>query len=289
MKIWRKSYQVLIIPDNNADPVNVRLSSSRTRLLTVIALLLFIHFVFGFIFYIKFAFVHSKNKRLVATNELLKEDNLRIYQLENTFSKIEESEIRIRNLLGIGGEDSASAMTYPSRPFEKQPDSAIPTYISRSGSEQLSSVEISEQLNFIKKIKSPYHDSFPSIPTLLPVDGLLTSGFEDISRKGELHQGIDLAAQRGSLVRASGDGVVIFSNWTHDLGNLIIIYHGNDFFSFYGHNQIILKQRMSVVQKGDPIAMVGSTGQSSAPHLHFEIWKNGKPIDPKNLIFSLRN
>ena len=127
------------------------------------------------------------------------------------------------------------------------------------------------------------------MPTLLPVDGLLTSGFDDTSRKGIRHHGIDLAANRGTIIRAAGDGIIIFSNWTEDLGNLVIIYHGNDFFTIYGHNQVNLKQRLNTVRKGEPIALVGSTGESTNPHVHFEVWKNGIPMDPTLFILSLRD
>lgn len=100
------------------------------------------------------------------------------------------------------------------------------------------------------------------------------------------HMGVDIAAPRGSFVRAAGDGTVIFSGWTEDLGNLIILYHGNGFFTYYGHNQRLLKLRNSYVRKADVIAMVGSSGASSAPHLHFEIWKDGLPLDPKEYILA---
>ena len=289
MKIWKKNFQVLIVSDDNTEPLNIRLSALKLRWLTITASFLFIHTIIGFIFYYKFAYVHSENKTLSATNKLLNEDNQRIYQLEDNFSQIEESNIRVKRALGIGGQDSVSVFNYPRRPTERQLNREISTYLSQPGNQNLSYAEGSEQLfKIIEKISSPFHGYLPSVPTLLPVDGLITSGFENVLLSSNAHPGIDLAADIGTPVRASGDGVIVFANWTYDLGNLVILYHGNDFFSFYGHNQLILKPRMSVVRKGDAIALVGSTGQSSNPHLHFEIWKNGRPIDPKHLILSLR-
>ena len=97
------------------------------------------------------------------------------------------------------------------------------------------------------------------------------------------HYGIDIAVHEGEPVLAAAGGRVIFSGWTYDLGNLIIIYHGDDYFTHYGHNQLNLIQNHGIVKRGDVIALAGSTGISSGPHLHFEIWKDGDAIDP--LVF----
>jgi murein DD-endopeptidase MepM/ murein hydrolase activator NlpD len=70
------------------------------------------------------------------------------------------------------------------------------------------------------------------------------------------------------------------------LGNLVIIYHKNGYFTYYGHNQRLLINRNSVVKKGSTIALVGNSGISSAPHLHFEIWKDGIPLDPKDYLLA---
>jgi murein DD-endopeptidase MepM/ murein hydrolase activator NlpD len=133
-------------------------------------------------------------------------------------------------------------------------------------------------------------DRFPeNLPTLLPVEGFLTSDFKKESWFiPKTHTGIDIAAKKGSVVRAAGAGVIIFANWTFDLGNLIIVDHGDGVFSYYGHNQRILKGEKSYVKKGEAIALLGSSGRSSGPHLHFEIWKDGVPVDPKEFILAFQ-
>ena len=67
---------------------------------------------------------------------------------------------------------------------------------------------------------------------------------------------------------------------TTELGNLVIIYHGNEFFTYYGHNELILVKPYEKVKRGDVISTSGNSGISSGPHLHFEIWKDGEPVDP---------
>ena len=79
-------------------------------------------------------------------------------------------------------------------------------------------------------------------------------------------------------------GVVIFSGWTYEHGNSLIIYHGDDYFTHYGHNQQNYKNQMEIVDRGEVIGSVGPTGISSGPHLHFEIWKNSDVLDPRKFI-----
>jgi murein DD-endopeptidase MepM/ murein hydrolase activator NlpD len=98
------------------------------------------------------------------------------------------------------------------------------------------------------------------------------------------HPGIDIVAKKGTVIRAAGAGVIIFANWTFDLGNLIIIDHGGGVVSYYGHTQRMLQSEKAYVKKGDPIALLGSSGKSSGPHLHFEIRRDGVPIDPKSYV-----
>ncbi len=120
-----------------------------------------------------------------------------------------------------------------------------------------------------------------NIPSQAPVDGFLTQRMLDHSHVWQKnHYGIDIAVSEGEPVLATASGRIIFSGWTYDLGNLIIIYHGDGYFTHYGHHQINLMQTHGIVKRGDVIALAGSTGISSGPHLHFEIWKNGRVIDP---------
>jgi len=120
-----------------------------------------------------------------------------------------------------------------------------------------------------------------NIPSVAPIQGYVTQR----SRKQSLfiqkhHYGIDIVANAGEPILASASGVVIFSGWTYEFGNLIIIYHGDDYFTHYGHNQQNLINPREIVTRGEIIGLVGSTGVSSGPHLHFEIWKEFIAVDP---------
>jgi murein DD-endopeptidase MepM/ murein hydrolase activator NlpD len=120
-----------------------------------------------------------------------------------------------------------------------------------------------------------------SFPLVMPVRGFLTQGF-DPSRN---HFGIDIAAQRGTPIYAAGDGVVVFSGWTYDDGNMVILAHGGGYLTVYKHNQSLLKSTLNGVKRGEAIALLGSSGETSrGPHLHFEVWKNGVPQDPNGYL-----
>jgi murein DD-endopeptidase MepM/ murein hydrolase activator NlpD len=122
-----------------------------------------------------------------------------------------------------------------------------------------------------------------SFPAILPTEGYMTRGFEPEYN----HYGLDIAGKIGTLIIAAADGNVVFSGWTYNDGYVVIISHASGFMSFYKHNQTLLKSAGSFVRRGEPIATLGNSGTtSSGPHLHFEIWKDGIPVDPSVYIIN---
>jgi murein DD-endopeptidase MepM/ murein hydrolase activator NlpD len=127
--------------------------------------------------------------------------------------------------------------------------------------------------------------SIPAIANVtasMPTSGKISSYFGP--RNGKLHEGIDISAPTGTDVFASMDGTVSFSGWDGAYGNLVIIDHGNGLKSYYAHNSKLLVTAGKAVSRGDHIADVGSTGNSTGPHCHFEIRENGTPVNPYNYL-----
>ncbi|HWP82958.1 MAG TPA: M23 family metallopeptidase [Bacteroidota bacterium] len=123
-----------------------------------------------------------------------------------------------------------------------------------------------------------------SFPAVLPAEGYVTRGYSPQER----HYGLDIAARTGTVVNAAADGHVVFAGWTSDDGNVVILSHSNGFVTFYKHNQSVLRSVGEYVKRGEPIALLGNSGRtSSGPHLHFEIWKDGSPVDPSEFLLNL--
>ena len=117
-----------------------------------------------------------------------------------------------------------------------------------------------------------------------PVTGTITSPFgwrsNPFGGSPEFHQGLDIAAPSGTTVTAAAGGTVIMAQWYGGYGNYILIDHGGGYSTGYGHLSAIYVSQGQTVQRGQAIGAVGSTGQSTGPHLHFEVRINGKPVDP---------
>ena len=114
-----------------------------------------------------------------------------------------------------------------------------------------------------------------------PLTGIITSRFN----MSEKHFGTDIVAAHNEAVKATLDGTVIYANWTLETGNVIAIQHSNNLVSVYKHCSVLLKKEGDHVRAGEPIAIAGQSGEfSSGPHLHFELWYNGTPIDPEEYV-----
>lgn len=127
-----------------------------------------------------------------------------------------------------------------------------------------------------------------TVPDLMPTSGRITSRFGNrknpFGRGIQFHQGVDIANSRGTKVVASAKGTVIFAGYKGGYGRTVIIDHGNEYKTLYAHNSSLLVSVGDKVDKGQIISKMGSTGVSTGNHLHFEIHKNNKYINPLTVI-----
>jgi murein DD-endopeptidase MepM/ murein hydrolase activator NlpD len=273
---------ILIVPEDEAEPYSFRLKRSVVKLLYVVGVVLLAHTIIGAIFYWKYAELHRVNQHLLSYNRQLQEDNKRVLAVSEEFFALEREYQKVRNLLGVEGDvgiATATAQAQAPTLFEN----IVPAARTEFEPRQLS-------LGAPGRFLSPGKRQLAgpeSIPNLLPVEGFMTQDFwvdEWIGLRS--HTGIDIVSKKGTVIRAAGAGSVLFSNWTYDYGYLIIIDHGGGLLSYYGHNQRLLKSERSYVSRGEPVALLGNSGKSSGPHLHFEIRKEGRPVDPKEYLLA---
>lgn len=153
--------------------------------------------------------------------------------------------------------------------------------------EQQSYTDIDSFVNFQKSLIS-------STPSLLPLQTGNFKRFSDgfgyrrdpFTGRRRFHYGVDLSSWRGKPVLAAADGVVEFAGWKYGYGRAVVLRHGHGYETLYGHNSKLLVKRGDHVSLGDTISLVGNTGRSTGPHVHYEVLKNGKPIDPSNYFYA---
>lgn len=127
--------------------------------------------------------------------------------------------------------------------------------------------------------KSP--KSVAQMYLLPPVKGKVSAHFD----AGQKHFGLDILAPKNSAIGAIADGFVTYADWSLETGNTMVVQHDNNLLSIYKHNSMLLKKTGDFVKAGEAIAIIGNTGSlSSGPHLHFELWHNGKALNPANYI-----
>lgn len=249
-----QNYSFLIVPDNEETTRSFKLSALSVKIIFIGAILLLAIFITAASTYWKVASVALDYTRLEEENFELRSSIKRVEGMKGDLAKIQKMNNKIRETLtgyvqvdNVADEDSTSVAN----------------------------------LDFTKMAPEKRRTIFNFIPSVMPVEGFITRGFEVEDLSVDPHYGLDIAAAKGSPVKATADGTVIFSGWTLKSGYILIIKHEFGYTSLYKHNQRNLVEAMEKVKKGQVIALVGNTGEiSSGAHSHFEVWKNGQPLNP---------
>jgi murein DD-endopeptidase MepM/ murein hydrolase activator NlpD len=149
-----------------------------------------------------------------------------------------------------------------------------------------------ESVDEIKDYLRVQKDIYLATPQGYPVIGKITSNFgkrsDPISGEMAFHSGIDISCNVGSPIHATADGVVSHSGWVQGSGFVVVIEHGCGLSTVYAHNKTNNVKVGQKIKRKDIIGYVGSTGKSTGPHLHYEVWKNGKSIDAQKYLPNLR-
>jgi len=257
---------IMLVPHSRGKSLNFRLPYA------VLALLLIFAGV-GAIYTVSLTY-HAVG--LYVTNQKYASMSGQLQEMKSTLSSLKESESEFKRIFSKGSRKKVlDAMDAP------RDDGSI-------NIEELK-LQIADSMASVKEIKgylAKERDLYRGTPQGIPVDGKLTSNFgmrvHPQSGLKLLHSGIDLSAPSGTPVHATADGVVSFSGWSRGNGNIVVIEHGHGFSTVYAHNTKNLTKVGQTVRRGQQISTTGSTGVSTGPHVHYEVWKNGKCVNPES-------
>ena len=151
--------------------------------------------------------------------------------------------------------------------------------------------QIDEAMRSVSEIRgyiAEQKDIHLATPIGWPVAGTLSSPYgyrnHPVHEEKKFHTGVDISVPSGSAVKATAQGIVSFAGWTENSGIVVVIEHGHGFSTAYAHNRKSLVRVGQRIARGEAIALSGSTGVSTGPHVHYEIWKNGRPADPAGFL-----
>lgn len=258
-----KYISFLIIPDGKTDPRTYKIKMGVFAILLGVLISIAVLIVLGAASYWKVAAIALDYNRLEEENFNLRKSLQKIDELQNDLNAMKKMDQKIR--------------------------ASLQGYVSVMKSEKLDSAGTSG-LDFSKMDVVQEQTIFNSVPSLMPVEGFMTRGYDPNSLFTDPHLGIDIAAPTGTPIHASANGIVMFAGWTDDGGHVLIIKHDYGFTTVYKHNECNLVAPLEKVTKGEVIALLGNTGKiTSGAHLHFEIWQNNQPVDPLLYISEDKN
>ena len=250
-----KYYSILFVPDGVENQFGVRLRAWLFRTIIIFFSLLLIGIVFFFSFYGKILMRASQATQLQSENESLKRYKYKLSLLEENMKETRKRVTQISALAGVDFE-------IPELP----PDSIL---FAEMGQTKPAVVQKSFPIN-------------EALPEGLPVEGYITRGFSD--NPSDFHPGIDIAGEIGTPILSTAAGMVTQAESDSVYGLMVVIEHGNNISTLYGHNKEILVEIGQEVLVGSRIALLGNTGRSTAPHLHYEVRENGNPVNPIKYI-----
>ena len=273
VNFFNKTFRLVVINDETLEEEGF-LKLSRSNIFVLTSILLISAFVISFCI-----IVYSPlNKHLPGKSSELVQKELVTLALksDSLASALSISSLYLSNIESIIKGDSIN-FEYLDDSLNKIDNSEVKFFKSKEDSLLRIRVEREDQssINLNSQRKSKQFLFFP------PIEGFISDSFNLKTN----HYGIDLVAKTGTKIKSIGEGTVVVSNWNPQTGYVLGIQHSENFISFYKHCSVLLKNVGDIITTGENIAIIGNSGElSSGPHLHFELWKSGVPLDPSLYI-----
>jgi len=279
----RDKYRLIIL---NEDTFEEKLSFRLSRLnVFVITGMLAIVLIFFTTYIIAFTTLREYIPGYMAGN--VQRD---LYELQFRADSIEEAlhskDLFIQNLKHvIAGEDLPTSTQSVSMPDSATGKKYVAITNARSSADSVLRSEFDKQNQFNLRVSDKQaaakNITLTHLRFFTPLRGIVTNNFNPTQQ----HFGIDIASEKNEAVKAAYDGTVIFSEWTAETGYVIAIQHPGNIITIYKHNSVLLRKQGAFVRAGESIAIVGESGEfTSGPHVHFELWINGKAVNPADYI-----
>jgi hypothetical protein len=291
----RAGFSVLIVPEDTGKVIKKVIPQWKVISALIIAILFVGCSAFCAIGYFKANIDSQKLVSLQEENQFLESNIVRLQQsvesIKGQMSDIIETDENIRLVfdmpsidpaireVGIGGPEFG-AIEYDSRPAKEL------GFVEKDIDKILRQINL-ENASFddlYTKIQSK-KTKLDHTPSIMPCDGLITSGIgvrkDPFTGMMTMHNGVDIATSKGTPVYAPAAGTVIRSGWDRGMGNFVVIDHGNNLKTYYGHLSVLKARKGQYVKRLDILGLVGSTGRSTGPHLHYEVRSYNRPVNPR--------
>jgi murein DD-endopeptidase MepM/ murein hydrolase activator NlpD len=294
-----KNYSVIIIPERGSNTKTLKLSARFLKIVMTVFLmfLLFISFLVFYYFYQRnnIDIINQKDQHIQSLEnsnkvnlEIISNYNREIENNIKNNDNIKKKLKEIQQLEDIVRNKFKKSISLKSINFNNS------NYINISTNNEDLIKEIENKIVSLEQIDKKMDSIIKSekfIPSILPCIGHISSYFGYRKNpfnklEADFHPGIDIVCANGTKIYAAASGTVTFAGYCAGYGNEVVINHNNGIKTIYGHNSKVCVKVGQVAEKGDLIALSGSTGSSTGPHLHFEIRKNNSAIDPK--VFFLK-
>jgi murein DD-endopeptidase MepM/ murein hydrolase activator NlpD len=296
-----KKISLLLISSTSRSVKNFAISPVTIYVALSVMVILFTVSIAWGISYFRTSFDYAELDQLRTENEFLvqrlSEMEVVVDQIKGRMEEIVERDNRIRMVFDIPEVDSETRQLGTG-------GTLIPEVMPINVNTADNLYELQNEIQTLLKSSEFENASFAAIldevaskkylldhtPSILPCDGYYSRGFgmkpDPFTGNIRMHAGIDIASDKGTPVIASADGTVNFTGWIGRFGRVVIIDHGFGYRTLYGHLESMNVKKGQSVKRWQTIGTMGSTGRSTGPHLHYEVHKDGRPVDPMPFVLT---
>jgi len=266
-RLWLKKIRtpvtIMVVPHSRSNSRSIKLPVASIFALFILSCL-------GVVYTVSLSMHALEYCRLKRDNASM---NKQFKEMASAISSLKQSESQFRQLFSLGSKKEVLSG------FEADEDGSIDMEALKK--------EVDASMESVKGIKAylaEQRDIYLATPHGWPAEGRISSGFgmrkHPLFHVNKLHTGVDISLSLGTPLYATADGVISFAGRSGGNGNIVVIEHGHGYSTVYGHNTENLVRSGQTVKRGEIVAYSGSTGFSTGPHVHYEVWVDGKSVNP---------